>query len=527
MKGSFRQSMAWLHTWSGLIVGWLLFAIFLTGTISFYRYEITQWMRPEVNHKTDASGAAGLVYERLKETATGARRWLIDLPDDRDPLAHVYIWRDPGVAPQFQREELDGSSGEPVVARSTYGGDFLFYFHFDLNLPSVWGRLIVGAAAIIMLVGIVSGVITHRRIFKDFFNFRPGKASHRSWLDAHNIMGVMALPFHIMITYTGLITLMFLYMPFGREAAYPDNQQAFLSEAALSRPIPEPARQAAPLTPLTPLIAEAVRRWDGRAVGRIDVYRPGDANAQIELTVSDATQITFHRGKVLFDGVTGELLSETENTRWAAETRGAMYGLHIGRFADPLVRFLYFVSSVVGTAVVATGLILWTAKRRPKPSDQTRPGFGYRLVDSLNVGTIAGLPIATAAFFWANRLLPADLGPRADIEALGFFAVWLLAYLHAAVRPTAQAWVEQLALAASLYALLPLLNALTTQSHLGYSLFQGDWVRAGFDLAMFATGLLLAWTTWHLQRKRKSVRAQMPSGAEAGVPLQTMRKLRG
>ena len=30
----FRQAMSWLHTWSGLILGWLLFAIFVTGTLS-------------------------------------------------------------------------------------------------------------------------------------------------------------------------------------------------------------------------------------------------------------------------------------------------------------------------------------------------------------------------------------------------------------------------------------------------------------------------------------------------------------
>ena len=33
MKEGFRQAMAWLHTWAGLIFGWLLFAIFLTGTL--------------------------------------------------------------------------------------------------------------------------------------------------------------------------------------------------------------------------------------------------------------------------------------------------------------------------------------------------------------------------------------------------------------------------------------------------------------------------------------------------------------
>lgn len=33
----FRQANAWLHTWVGLLLGWLLYAVFLTGTLSFFR----------------------------------------------------------------------------------------------------------------------------------------------------------------------------------------------------------------------------------------------------------------------------------------------------------------------------------------------------------------------------------------------------------------------------------------------------------------------------------------------------------
>ncbi|MBY0252790.1 MAG: PepSY domain-containing protein, partial [Methylobacterium organophilum] len=59
MRKTFRQSMAWLHAWSGLVVGWVLFAVFVTGTASYYRPEISQWMRPEL--RTDRTfGAAEL-----------------------------------------------------------------------------------------------------------------------------------------------------------------------------------------------------------------------------------------------------------------------------------------------------------------------------------------------------------------------------------------------------------------------------------------------------------------------------------
>lgn len=518
MKGSVRQSMAWLHTWSGLVVGWLLFAIFLTGTVSFYRDEISRWMRPELSQMAPAPDAAAVVVARLHAIAPDARRWLVQLPDGRDPAAHVYIWRDPGTGPAFQRETVDTASGAPVVARATHGGDFLFYFHFDLNMPSIWGRLIVGAAAMVMLVAIVSGVITHRRIFKDFFTFRPGKASHRSWLDAHNVLAVMALPFHLMITYTGLITLMFLYMPWGRDIAYQGDRQAFHTEAWLGTAVPEAAGIPAPLAPIGPMVAEAARRWEGGSVGRMDVYRPGDANALVVLTSSDERQITFQRKQILFGGATGAVVAATDGSRWAAETHGVLYGLHVGRFADPFVRLLYVLSSIAGTAMIATGLVLWTAKRRPVRQTRDRPSAGWRLVDALNVGTIVGLPIAMAAFFWANRLLPVELGGRANLEAGCFFLAWLLAIGHAALRPSARAWTEQLAIAALLYAALPVVNAATTGSHLGATVPRGDWVLAGFDLTMLASGLLLAWTARHVAGKTLGRAATDSADRKATVP---------
>ncbi len=97
-------------------------------------------------------------------------------------------------------------------------------------MPPIWGRWVVGFCAMFMFVAIVSGVITHKKIFKDFFTFRP-KKGQRSWLDAHNAVGVLALPYHVMITYTGLVTLMFMYMPWGVQANYGDNREAFFDEA--------------------------------------------------------------------------------------------------------------------------------------------------------------------------------------------------------------------------------------------------------------------------------------------------------
>ena len=47
MFSSLRQCTSWLHTWTGLIVGWVLFFVFVTGTPGYFQTEITRWMQPE------------------------------------------------------------------------------------------------------------------------------------------------------------------------------------------------------------------------------------------------------------------------------------------------------------------------------------------------------------------------------------------------------------------------------------------------------------------------------------------------
>jgi uncharacterized iron-regulated membrane protein len=499
-----RKAMAALHTWSGLLLGWLLFAVFLTGTLSYYRAEISQWTRPELHSAADSDVAALSAVQYLQQIGQGASRWLIDLPGTRNVATHIAVWRDrdatPLNLPRFQRAMLDAASGELSAARDTYGGDFFYYFHFDLQMPGAVGRIIVGVAAMAMLVAIISGVITHRRIFADFFTFRPGKAQ-RSWLDAHNATGVLALPYHLMITYTGLLTLMFLYLPWGLERAYGNSRAAFHAEASRGIAVPPAAGVAAQLVDPAPLLAHAKMHWQGESVGRINIYWPQDANARIELIAADDGHVSHYRGRMVFDGISGVLLETDDTLSWAAATERAMYGLHLGRFGGPVLRALFFVSGLAGTAMVGTGLVLWLVSRRRKGAVH----FGIHLVGRLNIAAIAGLLVAVAAFFWANRLLPVGMTERADREGLCFFVAWALMLLHASLRSEAKAWREQLWAAAALFLLLPVLNTFTTSRHLFTSLPAGDWPLAGIDLGMGVTGLLCGRLAWYLvQRDKRS-----------------------
>jgi len=540
MKEGFRQSMAWLHTWSGLLVGWVLFMVFAAGTASYFKDEITLWMKPELHAIAQASApqakTAEAAVDFLQQRGADAPRWFITLPTEREPSTSV-LWLKPppppGSAPlerrrRFDRAMLDPATGQAMTAaRETRGGEFFYRLHFDLHyMPALWARWIVGFCAMFMLVAIFSGIVTHKRIFKDFFTFRP-KKGQRSWLDAHNVTAVLALPYHLMITYTGLVTLMFMYMPWGPQVAYKDRggEQAFFSEAfpGGGRDQFKASGNKAPLAPIAPMVAQASAHWNGAAVGRITVHLPNDANSVVSITRAEGPQLSYDQPSMQFNGATGELIGAFGDVpRPAAETRGVLYGLHIGRFADPLLRALFFLSGIAGCLMVATGLLLWAVKERQKFAKTLkqggRIGFGLRLVDGLNLGAVAGLPVAMASFFWANRLLPLDVADRGEAEIRCFFIVWGATAVLGLLRPTLRMWQAQLALGALLFSLLPVLNAFTGPAPLTVSLRSGPSAVAGFDLVVMALGFGLAGTAWLVERKRRktaaarAARKQPPSG---------------
>ena len=83
----FRQSNAWLHTWVGLLLGWLLYAVFLTGTLSFFQDEISYWMKPELHAATPGPQSAQLALQQAARTAV-AICWCLAARSQTGRLSH-------------------------------------------------------------------------------------------------------------------------------------------------------------------------------------------------------------------------------------------------------------------------------------------------------------------------------------------------------------------------------------------------------------------------------------------------------
>lgn len=528
MREGLRQAMAWLHTWLGLIFGWLLFAIFLTGTLSYFRAEITQWMTPELaSHPLDSARSVQVAQDYLQGHAPSAARWIINLPDARTPGMQLLSIgaAAPGQRGRVERTLVDAQSGAPVQARETRGGDFFYNFHYQLEVPYPWGRWLTSIAAMVMFIALVTGIIVHKKLFKEFFTFRPGKGQ-RSWLDGHNALGVLILPFHLMITYSSLLFFASMVMPASIIAHYGSDTRAFYDEVYPGFAQPPAKGVAVPLVRLEALVPLADARWGANRIERIVVNNPGDASATALLYRDGHDRVVRQAGDTLrFDATSGLLLGDTEPVRGAPSviTEG-FWDLHMGHFAGTPLRWLYFVFGLGGTAMIGSGLVMWLGKRAARHAKTGVLPFELRLVQVLNIASMAGLLLGVAALFWANRLLPVGMAGRAAWEVKVFFLIWALALLHALLRDGRAAWREQLGLGAVLFACLPLLDLFSAGPYLLAAWQRGDWVLPGFDLAALAIGLLLGWLAWKF-RQRPPVSAPRAQHRQATVATAAAREV--
>lgn len=501
MEPTFRASMNWLHTWTGVVVGALLFAIFWMGTLSVFDREIDRWMMPMTRlAKPDAIASFDALRHSLENTeAAHAQFWTVLLPTERQPVIRLTYRDASGFIPRL----LDPASGALLPDSGTWAGTrFLYPLHYHLHLHA-WdiGLWLVGFSGMAMLVLCVSGVIVHRKIFADFFAFRIQKKPRRAILDLHNLTGVLALPFHIAISLSGLIVLYAIYFPSGWQVAYADratfHQEAF---GAYSRPkVNEPGQLAS----LDAMAHEARRLWDGDELRSLSVWHPGDAASYVQIGRSFEDGVTLDADVASFDGTTGVLLHRRTEPRLVKTAQRFITGLHLIQFRHWTLRWLYFVLGLSGCVLIATGYLFWLETRRKR---HTQLGLrGARIVEGLAIGSVSGIVVATLTFFVVNRLLP--LGAtfqgieRYALEIWAFYLAWLVTFLHAWLRPV-QAWVEQCWTIAALAVAAVLLNWITTGDHLAHSLGQRHlWAIAGMDLMLFAGASVAAVTAVRLQRR--------------------------
>ena len=416
---SLRQSMSGLHTWSGLLVSWLLFVVIFSGSLSCFEPELTRWMLPQLHEAQQPAVGVDQVHAALVERAPKAHAYWMLPPTERGPY-WTAGWV-PSDLSAFRSFLIDAQTGEELP--KTVGGGFFFELHYALHAGTL-GIYIVGIAGMFMLVALVSGVIVHRRIFKDFFTLRPKAARQRSWLDAHNVLGVIGLPFHVLLAYTGLVIFITLYMQAGIKVAYKGDFERFEHEVQHAFDREELGRPAKPPKPISRMVERAREQWgDDSRVGWINLEHPNDASSMVQIRRAVDRGMVNDQRTVSFDAATGALLHVQPPYGNGYKTYAWLTGLHMAQFGGTLVRILYLLLGLVGCGMIFGGLQVWVAKR------EARGSAGLGLVRTLNAAVCGGLPLASLDAYVdrhaGHPLQVADLARLAGLSAARFHARFL------------------------------------------------------------------------------------------------------
>ncbi len=541
MFQTFRLSMTWLHTWFGLVLGYVLMVAFFFGTLSVFDREIDRWALPETRFPAQVMPSydrmlAG-IFEQMTPTPhelDEARRRVGGTPEvspramnwgayttHRDPVLLMFseyaVTNNPDDPDDHVHglATIDPRTGAVLPAgQLKIGSEFFYPLHYGLHLH--WRNLgiwIVGLAALVMLAALVSGVVMHRKVFRELFTFRPKKHTQRSALDLHNLTGVVALPFHFFFAFTGLLIFIGTYFPVSGTLLEPQALAAAQEEAQAKRLPFKPSGTPAPLASVDAMVAEAKRRWEARGmpgeVGFLTVNHIGDANSHVSIYRAGSDRVALVGQAVHFSGPTGQVIHEEPAPSAVRSINEYLTGLHLQHFRHWLLRWLYVLGGLMGCVCIATGFIFFVEKRKRQHAKQGLAGA--RWADAMAATTVTGMLVAAFSILVANRLLPAGMADRGAWEEGIFWGAWALALVHAAwrSRPVQQgllspAWREQCWAAAALALSAVLLNWITTGDHLARTLAAGYWPVAGVDLSLLAAAGLAVLAARQLRRRERA-----------------------
>lgn len=370
----FVRAMLAGHSALGLAFAALIYVVCLSGTLSVFMHELLRWEQPD----------APIVATSVTPEAVGAAVSAGYAQALADNSAHDLFVMGPSVtssrfAVHYHDHETGGegewladADGRLVTRIEAPWSEFIGELHMTLHLPRTWGLFLVGLTGVALLSSLISGLLSHPRIFKDAFALRWGGSRRLQEADLHNRLGVWGLPFHVVVTLTGaLLGLSTLIVGVLALAAYDgDSEKAF---ASILGPMASANETAAPLPDIAAMIRQVQSAKPDAVFVSANVQHIGKAGQVVHLGMRTPGHVAM-ANTYYFDG-NGKLLGDggLETGGIGQQILGVLQPLHFGWFGGLPVKLAYGILGLALTIVTSSGVVIWLARRRDK--GRAAPGW--------------------------------------------------------------------------------------------------------------------------------------------------------
>ena len=519
-----------LHSWTGIALGLFVFMVSFTGCLALFDYEIKTWedlaKRLEIVAEPAAINAEltqwiGATAGEDKITFLG-----VYYPDHYTPFYRALMQTRNGDGETEQHDiRWNSATGEALPARGGGLSEWLLDFHRDLMWPAELGgrrigRTLVGIGGVILMLSILTGILTHTKIIREFFTLRYDRTIRLKWQDTHKVLGLWMMPFYIMISFTGaFLGIIAILSPIIAMLAFKGDTDALIS-AVVGGP-PEASGEYARMLSADD-IARMYHPVSGHAPARFIVENWGDKAAEIKLLYTATSELANY-DQIVIDGVSGEVLREEPISSLNAANRvtNAVTPLHYGTFGGIWLKVLYFLMGLSLCIITATGLMMWIERRLHGKAGSMSHVY-YQRLGRLVAGFTAGLPLASISIFYLDKMYTGAEVQRIFWTGSTYFIVWFVAIGWAWFQQNTYLIVKRLLYLAALGMMgIPVVNAIYTKQVFWSVLGSGaSW--AWVDLSFIITGALTLSVSIALPSERREqsskVRQQSTPAADLDLP---------
>jgi uncharacterized iron-regulated membrane protein len=448
-----------LHTWVGICAGMLLFIGFFAGALTMFKQPLDRWLSAPA-HALPALPAGqldALVTTLLAEHPAARKEFSLHLQQHENIAAPV-SWsegdggRDIDLSAKRWHATLD-ADGKLIAQqeRPSLLAELIDMLHRTGGIPGTLGDeyigiYLMGIAGVMYFLALVSGVILLLpTLVKDFFALRPGKNRKRFWLDAHNVIGIASLPYHIVISVT-VIVFAFHDQFYGGLSRWVYGGQPMFKPRVAAQ-----AYHLGDLQPASELIATVQREAPEFEVTELMFMGLETPRPIVRASVASPRYLVqgAETGYVMIHPYTGKVVDTSmlpsKGDTWV-DIVAPMFSLHFGSYGGSLMRWVYFAFGISGAFLFYSGNLLWVEKRRKNKAPQQKLSTRLMAAGTVGVclGSVAGVSFAIVAGKWL-------FGAAENINSAYlwvYYSVFLAALAWAFWRGAARAGVELLSLCA-------------------------------------------------------------------------------
>lgn len=355
----------WVHKWTSLVCMVFMLLLCLTGLPLIFTHEIHHLAGDEIEAQAMPEGTPRANLEHVVSAAQAYRPGLVplylfaeaDAPDLWLVKLDTRVNTDESKA---RFATVDARTAE-VLGAPTFGQGFmniLFRLHVDMffALP---GKLFLGLMGLLLVLSVISGVVLYGPFMRklDFGTVRRGKTQRVTWLDIHNLLGIVTLVWTLIVGGTGVInTLADLILKSWQN----EQIQKLLDGQTQSILAPEPARNEANRTGVQYVVTRAEKAVLGMRVDMIAF--PGTLRStpkHFAVILRGNTPLTSRLSEaVLIDPLTGEVL-QAGTRPWYVTLLQLSQPLHFGDYGGMPLKVLWAWLDIITTIVLYSGLYLW------------------------------------------------------------------------------------------------------------------------------------------------------------------------